>query len=147
MGRARFENVQDLRCSEPAAGQVEEGKERVEHLAFFAHPAVGDAEGDEPGVARRKRKDCLDKGSIRFDIRRHDENVLGEECGIAREERKEDILEYFDFSHGTMAGMDLDGIISLADFFLFTSFPPPVPEVQDIGLYRREEGFFPRLRE
>ena len=142
--RRRFQNGQDLGNPHAAALEIQKRKEGIDQLALLPDPLVGDAERNPPGISRREGEDRLNIRGIGLDIRRHDQDVLGEESRIRFKKSQQAILEHLDFSHRAVAGVDLNGSILLADLLLFIRAAPPVDEIQNIGLNALEEAVISR---
>ncbi len=142
-----LKNGHHLGGAKAASVKVEERKEGVGQLALLANPPVGNAEGNPAGVVGRDRENRLDKGRISPDVRGHDEDVFGKKSGVCFKKGKEPVLQDLDFPHGTVAGVDLDGIIRFVDALF--PIPPhaPVPEVEDITLDAWRGGSSPRVRQ
>ncbi len=93
------------------------------------------------GFFTRGIKNCTDKRRIRLNIRCHHQNIAGLQGGILIEHIKQKVIEHFNFTHGTVTGVDADRIVCahlffsalqlLSALFMHSS---PVNHVQNIRL-------------
>lgn len=140
--------------AQAAFGEFKQAEKQVRDGAFPGHRAAGDGEGDPggaapvPGRRRRRVENGLDQGRIPVHVRRHDQDIGGQQVRVFREEGKNLVVENLDFPHRAVAGVDLDGPVHGVDGAFFRiRFQDPFPQVQDVRLDCPQQRFFARVLE
>ena len=87
----------------------------------------------------------FDQRGVGFDIRRHDEDILGKKAGILCKHLQKLIMENFDLAKRAVAGMDPEGMVIFRQALSRNPVFVPVTQIQHVGLQRGQERLLSRL--